>query len=62
MDDQELRSEMITIRLTPTEKRKIEEAGRAKFKLNLGTATFAREILMNAVDLILARLKRKTRE
>lgn len=55
MPARELRTELLTIRLTQTEKQKVEEACRLQFELRLPLATLARELLLRAVEGILKR-------
>jgi hypothetical protein len=52
---------MLTIRLTPAEKKRIAEAGRLKFNIEVGLATVARRILLDAVEVILESPKRRPR-
>jgi len=59
MDERELRSEMLTIRLSVAEKDRVRQAGELKFNIEVSVATMARVILMEAVDSILTRGKKK---
>lgn len=55
MAARELRTELLTIRLTKSEKQKIEEACRLHFELHLPLATLTRELLLHAAEGILKR-------